>query len=121
MTQENSTSHNNINTQQKFIRSLDATYLRELLCRSHSTNSRSLLSTAIYNELQAKHSSVLAQYNKLHIQTAVKESANYRNPPDIYLVISFKDRVIQPQKTRKNKQATVPANRTSGVRKEVYI
>jgi hypothetical protein len=121
MAQENSNPATNIKSQQNFIRSLDTMHLREFLCRSHSINSRSLLSTAIYNELQANYSKVLSQYNKLHIQTAVKASANYKNPPDIYLVISFKDRVIQPQKTRKSKQGAVTIKSTSSNRKDMDI
>jgi hypothetical protein len=98
MAQDYSYPYKNITSQQNFIRSLDTMHLREFLCRSHGTNSRSLLSTAIYNELQANHSTVLAQYKNLQIQTAVKESVHYKNPPDIYLVISFKERAVQPQK-----------------------
>lgn len=118
MAQYDSNPDTNIKSQQNFIRSLDTLHLREFLCRSHSTNSRSLLSTAIHDELQANHSTVLAQYKNLQIQTAVKESANYKNPPDIYLVISFKERAVQPQKTRKNKQGAVTIKSTSSNRKD---
>jgi len=87
----------NLDSQRKFIKYItSSSHLEEFVCRFNTpfVNAKSFLTQCILDDLYANHSDLIANMPNLIINTELNKSPRYKNPPDIYAVVEFKDGIL---------------------------